>query len=60
MNYYIEITLILSFIFFILWLFSNKQNKKYRPGKLLLWVYGNAGIFVMFVISLVITFYFIN
>jgi uncharacterized protein HemY len=39
---------------------KSKQNKKYRPGKLLLWVYGNAGIFVMFVISLVITFYFIN
>ena len=33
MNYYIEITLILSFIFFILWLFSNKQIKKYREEK---------------------------
>jgi hypothetical protein len=33
MNYYIEITLILSFIFFILWLFSNKQIKKYREKK---------------------------
>lgn len=33
MNYYIEITLILLFIFFVLWLFSNKQNKKYREKK---------------------------
>ena len=28
---------------------KSKQNKKYQPGKLLLWVYGNAGIVVMFV-----------
>ena len=33
MRYSIEITLILFFIFCILWMISNKQDKKYKDQK---------------------------
>ena len=38
---------------------KSKENKKYKPGKVILWLNENAGIFVLFIISIVLTSYFL-
>ena len=36
-----------------------KKNKKYKPNKLLLFVYESSGLIVMFVLSVIVTLMFI-
>ncbi|MDA9838121.1 hypothetical protein N9B99_00755 [Candidatus Pelagibacter sp.] len=39
---------------------KSRENKKYKPGKVIIWFNENAGIFVLFIISIVLTSYFLT
>ena len=38
---------------------NQKKNTKYRPNKIMLWIYESSGLIVLFIISIILTLMFI-